>query len=1793
MQVEHSGTLIPGKSSLGKLTTMSWSPRADKLGTVGMDGKVHLLNELGELKDAFPTKPQDKENPRYMVTSMSFSPDGTRIAIGQSDSIVYVYKIGASWGDKKSICNKWPQTSPVTCLSWPSSQSMQLVLGLSDGRLRVANCRTQKCANLYSGHSPVVSLCQSMDGYSIVAAHSDGSLFRFTFESEVTGAPQILQLVKPYSLCCVTSVAWGLCAIAMVGTDHLVRFFDCDTGHDIRTFDYSTHPSLGKGKRNCDPNTREWFEVVSTWSKLDRLTYVSLFVGICRRSDGAKLYVGNVVGELDQFDVCWKRILFRGEWEFLYTSPSQVTVKRVGVSNTPSPTAIVFKSSTGNEITKINIYHDQFIVAFTSDTLLLGNMDSNRLSEVPWTHHTDTKFFFDNPDAVMAFKLGELLLIGPQYGEDEVMGCARTEYVSPHLISYRSVSGDPLSPHQHARGDSTSESGVSGKDHRDKVMVMAFLLDANTIRVNEVRQAKPIATIEHDCKVDWLSLNPGTAHRLLFRDKRRRLYLYDLQTQQRTALLSSCNYVNWVPDSDVVVAQSRDELCVWYSIATPDRITKHAIKGDIEDIIRAAGRTVVLVDESPSNQVEYELDEALINFSASLERGHFAMAVDVLEYLPLGPETTGMWRQLGSVSLDSMCLAVAERCYAVLGEVEVSRELRKIQRLAQKYAGETGDESGLHHPEVVARLAVLKKQFSIAEEIYTETGHLEDAIRMYQEIHKYDDAIRLAERHGYPDVMRLKTEFLQWLLQTHQEDLAGSLQEREGNYEKAIALYLKSGMAVRASSVVAKHPMNYSQELLQKIAASLKTVGCEDKAGELYEKMGMLQPAMDSYRRGHAYYQAIELAKKHRQFAAVPMLHEEWGDYLVSERQYEQAIDHFTQANKSMKAINAALQGRQWSRAEHLLTDLEASGAEQTAEFDIRQIHEKLGDHYSSSRQHQVAEKWFVRAGAIHKCVQMYITAQEYDQASRVAKTHMSQKDRVELYTSMADKLECEGKLSEAEELYIVANEYDLAIEMYKNKEDYHNMIRLVRKYRPGALNDVYREVAEKFEAKGNFLKAEQYFCDASGTLWQSAVSMYRGRGRWEDAKRVAKARGGKDAFEKVVIDHAHATSRDLLSAARVIASSGLVDAAIDHAISLEDYSVASVIAEEFGAEQRMTDIHLKKAMHLEDTGHFAEAEAEFMRAGKPKEAIDMYTHQKDWAAALRVAENSGDRDSMRSILEASAKELVEQGRFGEAEKALIEAGKPRIIVYLSNGMHQEAVRVCRTHCPTILPEVMKYAGHAGDATDSQRGYNTQTRPPAKLSVDDLMAHAKLLEEAGDHSKAIDLYLDASGSDMSPDKVESILLDGAVRVATHYSPQRYTEVAQRAAVRLEELRRYDMAAELYESIDKIRDAVECLVKLGQWDRAIQLAKQRMPSLAASIEERHRDALVKSGKTDQLAGRGDVVHALDAYARSNEWAKCLNLAESSAPKHLEHYVLQYVKVLISESKCVDACKALLRYGPYKDKEALNIYSVMASKIATTYPPAVSEDAYERDLLQLRDLLLKVLGSQEAGTSPPSVIIATASSDHEVLIQYLMACHLMWIGFVSKKYRVIEKVICKAAVSLCRYCSVVPVDRVFYNAGVECKRCGDISMAFFFLNRYLDLVDAIRDPDSAAIDNSDFLETDIPSPYDINLPRSLYGDDHLVEEARDWVLGWSVDNRVQQEMSTRQCDKCESDIYAAALVCPKCQYRYTPCVVTGYPVVGSSKVECTHCRAIANKDDWNEFVRETRACPWCMGQQGPVI
>jgi intraflagellar transport protein 172 len=64
-----------------------------KLAAATADKVVHLFDENGEKRDKFKTKAADPNGPgAYLVRGMAFSPDSTKLAIAQSDNIVFVYR---------------------------------------------------------------------------------------------------------------------------------------------------------------------------------------------------------------------------------------------------------------------------------------------------------------------------------------------------------------------------------------------------------------------------------------------------------------------------------------------------------------------------------------------------------------------------------------------------------------------------------------------------------------------------------------------------------------------------------------------------------------------------------------------------------------------------------------------------------------------------------------------------------------------------------------------------------------------------------------------------------------------------------------------------------------------------------------------------------------------------------------------------------------------------------------------------------------------------------------------------------------------------------------------------------------------------------------------------------------------------------------------------------------------------------------------------------------------------------------------------------------------------------------------------------------------------------------------------------------------------------------------------------------------------------------------------------------------------------------------------------------------
>ncbi|KAI8928779.1 hypothetical protein BC831DRAFT_447367 [Entophlyctis helioformis] len=1724
MQIRHLKSIIPSGETPNRVTALAWSPNNQKLAVVTADRIIQLFDETGERKDRFATKPADPKTARsYYICGLAFSPDSTKLAVAQSDCVVFVYKLGLDWGEKKSICNKFIQTAEITCLTWPHEQHNALVFGLADGKVRIGNLKSNKAATLYQTDSMVISAASSIDGNAIMTGHLDGSINRFYFDDGISGAAQGKFATHR---CAPTVLLWGESVIA-AGTDKVVVFYDSD-GRPLQQFDYSKNDEMNEFTvGELSPSGQS--VVIGSFDRLNIFNYVSgrshwdeaptklidnfyTVTALAWKPDGSRLIAGNMCGAIELFDCCLRRSRYKGKFEFNYVSPSQVIVKRLSTGS-----RIVLKSHYGYEIQKVNIFQDQFLIANTPETLLMGDLASCKLSEIPWTGSGNERFYFENPHVCMVFNAGELSLV--EYGVNEILGSCRTEHMNPHLISVR----------------------LNERPAEDDIKRVAYLVDLQTVHILDLISSINVATITHDSKLDWLELS-GKANKLLFRDKRRQLHLYDIPTQTRTTLLSYCSYVQWVPNSDVVVAQSRGNLCIWYSIDSPERVTMFPIKGEVEDIERANGKTEVIVDEGV-NTVSYTLDEGLIEFGAALDDRDYERAISLLETLEMTPETEAMWKSLSNVALSDRKLLIAERCFAALGDVSRARYLASINSQAEQIALEHPGEE-LNHFAVRAKLAVLDKHFKLAENIYLEQGRVEEAMEMYQEIHKWDLSIRVAEAKNHPELDSLKRNYFQWLIETGQEEKAGLLKEEEGDMISAINLFLKGGMPARAAFVLLQHNLISNFELTERISASLYKSGLYEKAGELYEKLGSNERALDAYRRGKAFRAAVELCRVVYPVEVVKV-EEQWGDHLVAQKQMDGAINHYIEAGKSFKAIEAAIAAKQWKKAVVIVDSLQPP--ESGKPYFL-----PLARHFAEVRDYPLAEKYFVQAGRPQDAVDMFTKANKWEKAHALATSYMSSEDVAILYISQAKEMEAQGKFRDAEKLYLTVGEPDLAINMYKNQKQYDHMIRLVTAYHKDLLVETHMYLGKTLESEGNFRQAEHHYIE--GKDWKAAINMYCANNLYEEAYRVGKTFGGPNSAKQVAYLWARSLGGE--SAVKLLTKFGLLDAAIDFATENGAFDFAFELSR-FADKYKLADVHYKHAMFLEDEGRFREAEAAFILAGKPREAILMHIHNENWETALTVAETY-EPSSVPEVLIGQAKVAFEHGETAKAESLLLRAQHPELAIkfYKDSNNWREAIRFAKEYLPNKLGEV-------------HEEYDRYLSGQSDAGKDHIVNTAKTFEQQKEYSRAIDMYLKISTNHTTDLDFLEQTWERAVDIAIKFVPERGQDVVAAACMRLIQVKRYAAAGELYAGVDLYKDAIDAYIAGGLWDKARQVLTYA-PKYKDYVETAYITHLKSTGHAEALVDV-DVGAGLEIYAQRGEWDKCLEKAASQNRDVLNKYLMGYATVLVNESKYEATAATIVKYGVQQVPANFELYSRLAVELLRA--PTATGTA------TLRDFLFKLVHG--ASFSPQPAIA-------ERFGHFLFISHLAALKNYCLKKRDLAYFAAKQAISLLRYTKDIPADRAFLEAGQAAKNAGMNNMAFVCWNRFLDLSEAIEEGNLSMLENTDFVNTDVP--FDVPLPAEP-AEESKREEVRDWVLQVSLDQKVNQEIDTRECDQCGTSIYEASLSCYNCKKLSEPCIVTGYPVLRNS-VKCTTCNRLANKDDWNKFVMIERICPWCATNQAPI-
>jgi len=1006
-----------------------------------------------------------------------------------------------------------------------------------------------------------------------------------------------------------------------------------------------------------------------------------------------------------------------------------------------------------------------------------------------------------------------------------------------------------------------------------------------------------IANVNIPNKIDWLELNvSGTM--LLFRDSKRSLYIYNILNSSLNGILNLCSYVQWVPDANVIVAQSKRSLYVWYSPTSPDEVKVTEIEGDVVDIIRHGTKTAVTISNN-GKTTSFPLDGSFISFSAAMESKKLKEAAQILLDLTKtngsdrsttsSSQSNGsndenidlksLWGELAEVAMKENEYLIAELSYASKGDLSRSRFLHKINKLISKQ----GENSYL----VQARIAMLNGNFKQAECILAEHDQLDYAIEMYKKMHMWPEIIDLVKmRKGPVEAQKYSEEYFKHLCDTGQYQIAATIRANDGKIQEAVDLCLQGGKPQIAAELLLKTPetSQVNVQLLQHVAEELKKANKFDIAGQILERLGQTSEALECYRKGHAFYNALELAQSANP-EMVMKIEKEWADYLASSDQVEASISHYVEAGEYTLAINSAIRAQQWNQAAEILRSVNSSAS---LRDDLKNLYLRVARHFANSGEPSIAEDLYLSVGdnqSQKELVEMYLKLGRIDEAQRRSKRSLKNDEFNALCVKAAKSIESKNPQL-AEKLYVIGKKPELAVDMYQKQGNKDAVMRLSSTQ--GGNKSQLLQMAQQAEAEGDLQRAEN--CYIKSGEWERALFMYKQEKKWNDALRVAKNNGKP----------------------------------------VDEVQVALQWAKDIGGEAGISKLN---SLNM-------------------TEPVFMYCCQNliiDMANLIMNRAKGLSKDVIQTGHRTLAENLEAQSRFQEAESHFIEAGAPdeAVKMYVHANKLQDAQRVAAKYGVTNVP--------ISAAAARQSANSTMKSTSGKKNG---LKKAMAFEENHQYDEAISAYLALTAEDCGSESRLDLVLDRAVKLCSNFNAERLPSVVTQVAQTLIAANRHASLGKILEGISAFPDAFE-IYKLGDmWDDAARMAKYLEPAEQKQFELDYKKHLTAKQDVDTLLEKGQIDAALCIFAAKGDWDRTIREAQKAGDRYLQKYTMKYAQYLVDHNQYNEAVGVLAKYSPSSKAEDIPSYIQLCKQTIYAVP---SYDVIQPSFYQLRQMLFKVISN----------------------------------------------------------------------------------------------------------------------------------------------------------------------------------------------------------------------------------------
>jgi intraflagellar transport protein 172 len=619
MKLKYKGNFLHPRydkiNDLNRISAIAYAPTDNKVAIANVQEKIlHVLDASLTKQDKIPTKSiagsDSKILDDYYVTDMKFNGDGTKLAVAQSDGGVFVYKIGQEFKEKKSIVNKFIDSSKIVQILYVDEYTLIFVTAAGD--LKMGNLRSNKSSTIVSASSTSFG--------SIVHADNYGELIVFLFEDGTFGKYDLSsnELQIKLNVCAnavVISAGIGSSAL-IITSDGKIHCYDTKSGnHKYEvinsggvSFKHTHKSSSGKFMIFASKNELMLISFDAKqgiYSELDRAELNGeesnnyILSRVCMNPSGNRILLGSVFGHLDLLEVGGKKVVYNDIYEIEYHGSDQATVSKSG------KVLLNIKSKASLPITRVLIKNDRFIVVETSKSLIITDLIDLNQEQVEvdfnWTSdQNDSRYYFHEPGFCIVRASEDVRII--------------------NLIPFKGAhTAYSVKPYRFERDC------ISLRISKNTIFA-AFMDSKGLIRISNLNASVVLKEINVSGSVKFISLS-NDCERLLYFDDKRRLMLVDLKNVGSTrVLLEDCSYSSWLPDSNkALIAQSRNVLTVWYNIDS-DLYQNIELKGNAIYIKPAkdtgVSSSIVVSNTSTQENYEIELERSLIDFSIQLDGGN-------------------------------------------------------------------------------------------------------------------------------------------------------------------------------------------------------------------------------------------------------------------------------------------------------------------------------------------------------------------------------------------------------------------------------------------------------------------------------------------------------------------------------------------------------------------------------------------------------------------------------------------------------------------------------------------------------------------------------------------------------------------------------------------------------------------------------------------------------------------------------------------------------------------------------------------------------------------------------------------------------------------------------------------------------------------------------------------------------------------------------------------------------------------------------------------------------------------